>query len=205
MSKPRRISLNSLRNLNSIKKMIQAETLSRGIIQGLATKGEELINRAYRMRGWENRTYNLHDSYVSAVFVDGKLDESTIRFVDDGREMSRYAVDVGSYGTSYATLDPIQTNGREEALEFLRAYQKRGRSKQDRIQLVIGAAMFYSGILESKGYSVLANIEWDLLDLLRDGVYAEALTTTSIPTDGFVERLQIVDPRGTRFKFANLD
>lgn len=203
--KPRKISLNSLRNLTTYRKMINAEKISNGLIQGLANKGEQLINMAYQQRSWENRTYNLHDSYVSAVFVDGKLDQSSIRFVDNGRQLSRYAVDVGNYGTDHYKGDPIQTNGREEAMEFLRAYEKRHRGRQARIQLVIGAAMYYSGILESKGYSVLANIEWGLLDVLRDGIYAEGLLTTSIPTDGFVHRLQTVSPGGSRFSFSNLD
>lgn len=184
--------------------MIKPKELSHGIRQALANKGEEIINKAYRSRDWNNRTYNLHDSYVSAVFVDGKLDASTIRYVDEGTELSKYAVDVGKVGSKYYDGDPIQTNGREEAEEFLKAYQKRNRAKGNRIQLVIAAAMFYSGILESKGFSVLANIEWDLFDLLQDGIQVDRLLTTSIPVDGFVERLDIVPLGGTRFSFSNV-
>lgn len=202
--KPRRLSLNSLRNITDIRKMIKPEAVSESLIQALANKGEDLINKAYQQRGWENRTWNLHDSYVSAVFVNGRLRDDTIRFVDNGREMSRYAVDVGSTGTASVDLGAIQTNGREEAYEFLKGYRASGRGRQNTIQLVVGAAMFYSGILESKGYAVLANIEWELIDLLHDGIMAEGLVTTSIPVDGYVHRLMNVSPGSNRFRFNNV-
>lgn len=205
MAKLRRVHINSLRNLIGYKKMINATKVSNALIMGLANKGEDIINKAYQRRDWNNRTGNLHDSYVSAVFVNGKLVEDTIRFVDDGREMSKRAIEVGTIGTKYYSGDPIQTSGHEEALEFLRAYKQRGRGKMDKIQLVVAAAMYYSGILESKGYTVISNIEWDLIDLLRDGIYAEGLLTTSIPVDGMVHRLDVVAPGSTRFSFANLD
>lgn len=205
MAKLRRVSINSLRNLKSYRDMINAKKVSDTLVQALANAGEDIINKAYQRRDWNNRTGNLHDSYISAVFVNDTLIESSIRFVDDGTQLARRAVEVGAFGTKYWSGDPIQTTGHEEALEFIKAYKKRGRGKMDKVQLVVAAAMYYSGILESKGYTVISNIEWDLIDLLRDGIYAEGLLTTSIPVEGMVHRLAVVDPRGTRFSFANLD
>lgn len=225
MAKLIRYSLKSLKSIQDIRKMIDMGRITRGLVIGLANAGEDIINKAYQRRDWENRTGNLHDSYVSAVFVNGVLIDgeksvsvagkngktenivfpNSIRFVDEGSRMATRAVEVGTFGTKHYSGDPIQTSGHEEALEFLRAYKQRGRGKMDKIQLVVAAAMYYSGILESKGYTVISNIEWDLIDLLRDGIYAEGLLTTSIPVDGMVHRLDVVAPGSTRFSFANLD
>lgn len=225
MPKLTRYSLRSLKAIQDVRKMIDTGRITRGLVVGLANAGEDIINKAYQRRDWANRTGNLHDSYVSAVFVNGVLVDgektiqivgksgkmesillpSTIRFVDGGSQKAKRAIEVGTIGTKYYSGNPIQTTGHEEALEFLKAYKQRGRGKMDKVQLVIAAAMYYSGILESKGYTVLSNIEWDLIDLLRDGIYAEGLLTTSIPVDGMVHRLSVVDPRGTRFSFANVD
>ena len=43
------------------------------LIDELTKDGEELIKLAYNTRGWRNDTYNLHDSYASAVYVHGVL------------------------------------------------------------------------------------------------------------------------------------
>lgn len=225
MPKLTRYSLRSLKAIQDVRKMIDTGRITRCLVVGLANAGEDIINKAYQRRDWKNRTGNLHDSYVSAVFVNGVLVDgekpiqivgksgkmesillpNTIRFVDGGSQKAKRAIEVGTIGTKYYSGNPIQTTGHEEALEFLKAYKQRGRGKMDKVQLVIAAAMYYSGILESKGYTVLSNIEWDLIDLLRDGIYAEGLLTTSIPVDGMVHRLSVVDPRGTRFSFANVD
>ena len=50
------------------------------LIQKLTDDGERLVRRAYETRTFENRTYNLHDSYGSAVYVDGRIIKSSIRY-----------------------------------------------------------------------------------------------------------------------------
>jgi hypothetical protein len=59
-------------------------------------------------------------------------------------------------------------NGRKEAENFLSSYSR--THKTHGVRLVVAAAMFYSGILEAKGYQVLSTIQADLENLSRDGL-----------------------------------
>ena len=154
----------------------------RQLVDELAEWGHNAIIRAYNKRDWHNQTYNLHDSYASAVYVEGKLQQRSIRFV--GEEMSGldshytgrdYSVkrhdflDPDRKGYRYRDTDPIYTNGRDEAIAFLRSYVPNTSG----VQLVVIAAMFYADILERGGgnlrrkYHVIADANTTLEQLAR--------------------------------------
>ena len=60
--------------------------LIKALISQLADDGEKAIREAYEGREFTNRTYNLHDSYGSAVYYNGTLVKGSIRYV--GAEMA---------------------------------------------------------------------------------------------------------------------
>ena len=114
------------------------------LISQLARDGEQALHDAYYGRGFNNRTYNLHDSYGSAVYYNGTLVKSSIRYV--GAEMA----------------EEDEKYGRNEVNDFFSNYRPKNRKG---IDLVIVAAMFYADILEEgKGrlkrkYKVIAEGE----------------------------------------------
>ena len=118
--------------------------LIKALISQLADDGEKAIREAYEGREFTNRTYNLHDSYGSAVYYNGTLVKSSIRYVaaEMAEEDERY--------------------GRNEVNDFFSNYRPKNRKG---IDLVIVAAMFYADILEEgKGklkrkYKVIAEGE----------------------------------------------
>ena len=118
--------------------------LIKALISQLADDGEKAIREAYEGREFTNRTYNLHDSYGSAVYYNGVLVKSSIRYV--GAEMA----------------EEDERYGRNEVNDFFANYRPKNRKG---IDLVIVAAMFYADILEEgKGrlkrkYKVIAEGE----------------------------------------------
>ena len=118
--------------------------LIKALISQLANDGEKAILEAYEGREFTNRTYNLHDSYGSAVYYNGTLVKSSIRYV--GAEMA----------------EEDERYGRNEVNDFFSNYKPKNRKG---IDLVIVAAMFYADILEEgKGklkrkYKVIAEGE----------------------------------------------
>ena len=118
--------------------------LIKALISQLADDGEKAIREAYEGREFTNRTYNLHDSYGSAVYYNGTLVKSSIRYV--GAEMA----------------EEDERYGRNEVNDFFSNYRPKNRKG---IDLVIVAAMFYADILEEgKGklkrkYNVIAEGE----------------------------------------------
>lgn len=118
--------------------------LIKALISQLADDGEKAIREAYEGREFTNRTYNLHDSYGSAVYHNGVLVKSSIRYV--GAEMA----------------EEDERYGRNEVNDFFANYRPKNRKG---IDLVIVAAMFYADILEEgKGrlkrkYKVIAEGE----------------------------------------------
>ena len=118
--------------------------LIKALISQLADDGEKAIRGAYEGREFTNRTYNLHDSYGSAVYYNGTLVKSSIRYV--GAEMA----------------EEDERYGRNEVNDFFSNYRPKNRKG---IDLVIVAAMFYADILEEgKGrlkrkYKVIAEGE----------------------------------------------
>ena len=130
--------------------------LIKALISQLANDGEKAIREAYEGREFTNRTYNLHDSYGSAVYYNGNLVKSSIRYV--GAEMAK-EVDWRSQGWIWKggrtmpdfrgkrrlNNDEVFMNGREEVMDFFSHYKPKNRKG---IDLVIIAAMFYADILE---------------------------------------------------------
>ena len=118
--------------------------LIKALISQLADDGEKAIREAYEGREFTNRTYNLHDSYGSAVYYNGTLVKSSIRYV--GAEMA----------------EEDERYGRNEVNDFFSNYRPKNRKG---IDLVIVASMFYADILEEgKGklkrkYKVIAEGE----------------------------------------------
>ena len=130
----------------------------RRIINELAYDGERTIRLAFSTRGFVNRTYNLHDSYGSAVFVNGSLYPETIRYVGSRMASEKRGKEMGNYsgertwpdkqGKRTYTGYTIYAEGRKEVDRFFLDYQSKGSSKSG-VELVIVAAMFYASILES--------------------------------------------------------
>lgn len=154
---------------------ISKDKYIRQLVEELANDGERIIKAAYETRGFNNRTYNLHDSYASAVYVNGVLRHNTIRYV--GAEMANSRTndkELGDYAGDrtrpvyrggdkrYLKGDTIQAYGRDEAKRFFNDYKP---PKDGGIQLVVIAAMFYAGIVESKGYQVLSQSYTELIAL----------------------------------------
>lgn len=150
----RKFNIYSLTNLESVRKSINIKKASDLVINALADEGEKIILAARAAKGYKDRTYNLHDSYVSAVFKDGVLLPETIRYV--GPKMAK---------RTHGRTIP----GREHALDFLSSVGKRIKKKG--IALVVGAAMPYSSILERKwGLNVISSADMDLRRLASRGI-----------------------------------
>lgn len=157
------------------------------LVSALADEGLYAISQAYEKRGYTNRLYNLHDSYGSAVYVDGVLDKSTIRYIDP--EMSKKGRSMPDFrGNRRLEGDEIIMNGREEVMDFFQHYS----APRGEICLVIVAAMFYASILEhgqgslKRKYAVISGAKTTLNTVQKtyggsiERVYKDR--DTSIPT-----------------------
>lgn len=123
------------------------------LVQELANLGEQAIQYAFRWGfttaprvkdkegryvgdgKWHNVMGNLHDSFGSAVYVDGQLRRDTVRFVDS---------ELWSKGKERSGKDHLQ--GRSRLWEYLESiHPKRGKNEP---VLVCVAAMYYTKFLE---------------------------------------------------------
>ena len=159
------------------KKLFDKQAYIRQLVEQLANDGERIIKAAYNTRGFTNRTYNLHDSYASAVYVNGVLRHDSIRYIGPEKAELNTARELGDYAGDrtrpvhratggdkrYLKGDTVVAYGRDEAKRFLNDYKPTSSG----IQLVVIAAMFYAGIVESKGYQVLSQSYTELLDLAK--------------------------------------
>ena len=108
------------------------EGFERDTIRALRDLGIAAMNHAYAKKRFTNRTGNLHDSYASAVFINGSIVQSTLRYLDS--PISR-------------KVDPkTGKNGHQTAKDFM-STGRFGREDGE-IVLVVIAAMYYAGILE---------------------------------------------------------
>lgn len=111
--------------------MTKQNSFIRQVISELALEGRKAIQEAYNNRDFTNRTYNLHDSYGSAVYYNGVLQMDSIYFISPVASKAKKW-----YGK--------WLEGHDELIEFLQEYQ----GKKNGIELVIVAAMPYASILE---------------------------------------------------------
>jgi hypothetical protein len=128
-----------IRRFGEVKdKMIQ------DIVASLATIAWKVALKAYRQHTYKNRTYNLHDSYGSAVYLNGVLVEDSIRHIE--RAYSKK--------DSTHLHTPVGAERGQKALDrFLKKIVT--PRKSDYITVVIAASMWYAKMVESKGYIVL--------------------------------------------------
>lgn len=147
--------------------MFDPKKVTDNVVAILANEGYRIIKKAYNDRKWDNRTFNLHNSYVSAVYVKGKLRTDSIRYLTDVPMPPKPEYAWKAEDRPYGDID-IE-NGRKEAENFLESYSR--THKTHGIRLVVAATMFYSGFLEAKGYRVLSTVQADLESLSRDGLF----------------------------------
>lgn len=139
------------------------DAFTRDLVNALATLGWKASLAAYKGRTFTNRTFNLHDSYGSAVYVNGVLQERTIRYMG-GQKSHRPGI---LKQTNNATkkrrskLGPryyrYGKNGRDVLDVFFHGndWYRGHKFGKSGIVLVVVAAMWYAGMLAKKGYRVM--------------------------------------------------
>lgn len=156
--------INSMKALTEFARNFDAKKLEEWIVKSLAKEGQRIIEDAYKTKSYTTRTGNLRDSYVSAVFFKGRLRKDTIRYI--GGEVEA-------------------TTGRQEAEKFLNKLQF--SSRPSGISLVVAAAMFYSSILEGRGYRVISHVNYEF-DRIKQRGYKVDLYNTAIKPEYITSR-----------------
>ena len=107
----------------------------RDMVRELKALGHDALMYSYIKSNFKNRTYNLHTSYASAVYVRGVIVASSIQFL----------------GSPISTKKDKRTGktGRQTAKDYL--YSHSFGASNNEIVLVVIAAMYYAGILEAGG------------------------------------------------------
>ena len=119
----------------------------------LADEGGKLILQAVNSRDYTHRTMNLHDSYGSAVYLNGKLVEKSVMLL-------------GSKATKAKSYKGSKLKGSEEIMKYFQSYKPKSE-----IELVVAAAMPYGVVLEkgSDGlkhkYKVISGINTEVGNL----------------------------------------
>ena len=140
--------ITSLLNFENVRKALDPRKFTDNLCEYLLNEGEAVMKKAYEQKDYTDRTYNLHDSYVAAVFNNGKcygyrtLDpQATVRTGWYGAMGDKH------YGT---TKDgDFSLSGHEEAENFIRSYEA-SHGRENGVKLVVAADMFYADILEQK-------------------------------------------------------
>lgn len=188
-------NLNSLRNLKQFAGEFNADRLAMQIVKSLAIEGKRIIDDAYETKTFKDRTGNLRDSYVSAVFYKGRLVEDSVHFVGDEVAISDT---YRTYKDSEVGGEEEGTKGRQEAQKFLGKLQF--SSRPSGITLIIAAAMFYSSLVEGRGFRVISHVSYELdeikrrgykVDLFNTAISEDYITTRTIYREGGVGRMQI--------------
>ena len=121
-------------------------------VDKLAEAGGKLILQAVNSRDYTHRTYNLHDSYGSAVYLDGALVDDSIRTLEPK-------------ATEDKEYKGNRLKGSEEIIKYFRSYEPKSE-----IELLVVAAMPYGVELEKgKGirrkYKVISGINTEVTAL----------------------------------------
>ena len=126
----------------------------RDLAQALTTIGYKVALDAYRKarhgaKIYTHRTYNLQDSYGSAVFINGELVRDSIRFVQRGRSTGGNRHGHRPTGKGYE----LEIDGRQSLSRFFE--NMKGLKKTNSVTVIVAAAMWYAELVQSKGYEVL--------------------------------------------------
>ena len=119
----------------------------------LSDEGGKLILQAVNSRDYTHRTYNLHDSYGSAVYLNGKLVEKSVMLL-------------GSKATKAKSYKGSKLKGSEEIMKYFQSYKPKSE-----LELVVAAAMPYGVVLEKGGgglrrkYKVISGINTEVGNL----------------------------------------
>ena len=119
-------------------------------IKVLATVGWKAAYSAYKAKTFKNRTFNLHDSYGSAVYVNGTLIEDSIKYANRSRSKKRSTRNTH-----------LGATGREALDRYFRRNHFGGKNTE--IVLVVVAAMWYADILQKKGYMVIKGVAYQTI------------------------------------------
>lgn len=149
-------------------KKVDAKKAIEKMVEQLSKEGKLLVEKAYNTRSFEDRTFNLHDSYGSAVYYNGVLQRNSIYY------MSPQATEAKKW---YGAM----LRGRNEIVDFFLEYKGRGKG----FDLVLVAAMPYASILEhsqgslKKKYKVISGAMSDMEALARkyNGVISRTSTS----------------------------
>lgn len=136
------MAINS-KSLNSIGDKVQV-----ALIKAFKELGRQAALEAYRDarfgggKKYKNRTFNLNESYGSAVYVNGELIEESICHINPG---------------GMTKPDPRAPAGYETGEKALNTYFKTAFvvRKRDTYTILIAAAMWYASMVENKGYEVI--------------------------------------------------
>jgi len=126
------------------------------LCQYLADEGERIARAAYDAHTFQNRFYNLHDSYGSSVFVGG-VEQPGCR---------RYAYGEYSIAPKKDTGIGRSQTGRQAIDEYFDNYAKRTRN--DHVELVVVAAMFYASFLENPDEAPNIKHKYRVVALAKD-------------------------------------
>ena len=123
------------------------------IVDMLSDEGGKLILQAVNSRDYTHRTYNLHDSYGSAVYLNGALVEKSVMLL-------------GAKATKVKKYKGSNLKGSEEIMKYFRSYKPKSA-----IELVVAAAMPYGVVLEKgdgglrRKYKVISGINTEVTAL----------------------------------------
>ena len=164
------------------------DAFTRDLVNALAKLGGEAVLYAYRKKSFKNRTFNLHDSYGSAVYVNGVLQEGTMKYA--GGQMSHRPGFLKQTGGAPkkkrsklgARNYRYGKNGRDVLHVFFRGneWYKGHKFGKSGIVLVVVAAMWYAGMLAKKGYRV-TGAATEYLNRNMDRVVREVAAKHNLP------------------------
>ena len=121
------------------------------IINDLSLYGNKFINDAYGSKKWQNRTFNLHDSFGYAVYEEGVLRKS------------------GYIGGVEASKFNKGQSGRQSIEDYFNGYKSKAL-----FELVIAVSMSYGKSLEmgetpsGRVYKVISQVFSDVSNLSND-------------------------------------